>query len=133
MLATPTTAGPVANSVGRPPTESATVLCAGQKRSGTHRTTSSSTHSYLPVIGDGAPPAQPPQGRLGGVVSAQPVDSGPGRRRLRTQIDPPHARRIRIHGNPWAEDGLQPIVGAPKDVAADVVGVVGLQLGGART
>src|ERR1700747_3646471 len=50
MLATPTTAGPVLNSVDRPPTESATVLCAGQNRSGTHCTPALSSHSNLPVI-----------------------------------------------------------------------------------
>src|SRR5215207_909936 len=44
------TAGPVANSIDRPFTESATVLCAGQNRSGTHCTTSLSSHSNLPVI-----------------------------------------------------------------------------------
>ena len=36
--------------VGRPPTDSATVLCAGQNSSGTHCTTSLSSHSNLPVI-----------------------------------------------------------------------------------
>jgi hypothetical protein len=51
MLATPMTAGPVANSIDRPPTESATVLCAGQNRSGTHCTTSLASHSNVPVIG----------------------------------------------------------------------------------
>src|SRR6185369_2389212 len=50
MLATPMTAGPVANSLDRRPTDSATVLCAGQNRSGTHCTTSLSSHSNLPVI-----------------------------------------------------------------------------------
>src|ERR1700758_227124 len=50
MLATPTTAGPVLNSVDRPSTESATVLCAGQNRSGTHCTTWLLSHSNLPVI-----------------------------------------------------------------------------------
>src|ERR1700756_4167695 len=50
MLATPTTAGPVLNSGDRPSTESATVLCAGQNRPGTHCTTSLSSHSNLPVI-----------------------------------------------------------------------------------
>src|ERR1700712_378732 len=50
MLATPTTCGPVAKSVAQRPTESAIVLCAGQYRSGTHCTTRSSSHSYLPVI-----------------------------------------------------------------------------------
>ena len=50
MSATPTTAGPVAKFVARPPTDSATVLCAGQNRSGTHCTTLFSSHSYLPVI-----------------------------------------------------------------------------------
>src|ERR1700758_2372954 len=44
------TAGPVSKSVDRPPTESITVLCAGQNRSGTHCTTSLSSHSNLPVI-----------------------------------------------------------------------------------
>ncbi|COX81492.1 Uncharacterised protein [Mycobacterium tuberculosis] len=37
-------------SLDRLPTESSTVLCAGQKRSGTHCTTSLSSHSNLPVI-----------------------------------------------------------------------------------
>src|SRR6267378_3694159 len=37
-------------SFDRTPTESATVLCAGQNRSGTHCTTSLSSHSNLPVI-----------------------------------------------------------------------------------
>src|SRR6476620_12438651 len=46
------TAGPVAKFVDRPPTESATVLWAGQNRSGTHCTTSLSSHSNLPVIAD---------------------------------------------------------------------------------
>src|ERR1700733_6490308 len=50
MSATPRTAGPVLKSVGRPPTDSAMVLCAGQYRSGTHCTTSLSSHSNLPVI-----------------------------------------------------------------------------------
>src|ERR1700729_3873395 len=50
MLATPTTAGPVLNSVDRPPIESATVLCAGQNRPGTHCTTLLSSHSNLPDI-----------------------------------------------------------------------------------
>src|SRR5947209_16593514 len=50
MLATPTTAGPVWKLEDRPPTESATVLCAGQNRSGTHCTSSLSSHSNLPVI-----------------------------------------------------------------------------------
>src|SRR5215467_5837264 len=50
MLATPTTAGPTANSVGMPATERAIVLCAGQNRSGTHCTTWLSSHSNLPVI-----------------------------------------------------------------------------------
>src|SRR5246127_2372047 len=50
MLATPTTAGPVSNSVDRPSTESATVLWGGQNRSGTHCTTWLSSHSNLPVI-----------------------------------------------------------------------------------
>src|SRR5689334_17317869 len=50
MSATPTTAGPVLKSVDRPPTDSATVLCAGQNRSGTHCTTSSSSHSNVPVM-----------------------------------------------------------------------------------
>src|ERR1700744_5451071 len=50
MLATPTTAGPVWNSVDKPPTESATVRCAGQNLSGTHCTTSLSTQANLPVI-----------------------------------------------------------------------------------
>src|ERR1700752_4272668 len=44
------TAGPVSKSVDRPPNESVTVLCAGQNRSGTHCTTSLSSHSNLPVI-----------------------------------------------------------------------------------
>src|ERR1700704_2254514 len=44
------TAGPVSKSMDRTPTESATVLCAGQNRSGTHCTTSLSSHSNLPVI-----------------------------------------------------------------------------------
>src|SRR4029077_1987894 len=44
------TAGPVANFVEKPPTERATVLCAGQNRSGTHCTTSFSSHSNLPDI-----------------------------------------------------------------------------------
>src|SRR6201999_3580916 len=51
MSATPRTAGPVLKSVDRPPTDSAMVLCAGQYRSGTHCTTSLSSHSNLPVIG----------------------------------------------------------------------------------
>ena len=51
ILATPTTLGPVLNSVDRPSTESAIVLCAGQYRSGTHCTTLLSSHSNLPVIG----------------------------------------------------------------------------------
>src|ERR1700750_1430918 len=50
ILATPTTAGPVLNSVDWPSTESATVLCAGQNRSGTHCTTLLSSQSNLPVI-----------------------------------------------------------------------------------
>src|SRR5262245_25142424 len=50
MLAVPTTAGPVSMAVVRSPTESATVVCAGQNRSGTHCTTLFSSHSYLPVI-----------------------------------------------------------------------------------
>src|SRR5579875_584347 len=50
MSATPTTVGPVLNSVARRPTESATVLCAGQYRSGTHCTTLLSSHSKWPVI-----------------------------------------------------------------------------------
>src|SRR6476620_2775403 len=50
MLATPMTAGPVANSLDRRPTDSATVLCAGQNRSGTQCTTSLSSHSNLPGI-----------------------------------------------------------------------------------
>src|ERR1700674_5109225 len=50
MSATPRTAGPVLKSVDRPPTDSAMVLCAGQYRSGTHCTTSLSSHSNLPVI-----------------------------------------------------------------------------------
>src|SRR6476469_850437 len=50
MLATPMTAGPVANCVDRPPTESATVLCASQNRSGTHCTTSLSSHPNLPAV-----------------------------------------------------------------------------------
>src|ERR1700722_3764546 len=50
ILATPTTAGPVSKAVDSSPTESATVLCAGQNRSGTHWTTSLSSHSNLPVI-----------------------------------------------------------------------------------
>src|SRR6201984_1418344 len=50
MSATPRTAGPVLKSVDRPPTESATVLCDGQNPSGTHWTTSVSSHSNLPVI-----------------------------------------------------------------------------------
>src|SRR5918994_4966701 len=49
-LATPMTAGPVWKFVDRPPTESATVLCDGQKRSGAHCTTLLSSHSNLPVI-----------------------------------------------------------------------------------
>src|SRR5258707_9822741 len=50
MSATPRTAGPVLKSVDIPPTHSAIVLCAGQYRSGTHCTTSLSSHSNLPVI-----------------------------------------------------------------------------------
>src|SRR5689334_963963 len=50
MLATPTTAGPVAKFVEKPPNDSAMVLCAGQKRSGIHCTTSLSTHWNLPVM-----------------------------------------------------------------------------------
>src|SRR5271165_4992819 len=50
MLATPTTAGPVLNSIGLLPTDSFTVLCAGQNRSGTHCTTLLSSHSNLPVM-----------------------------------------------------------------------------------
>src|ERR1700722_18565619 len=50
MSATPRTAGPVLKSVDRPPTDRAMVLCAGQYRSGTHCTTSLSSHSNLPVI-----------------------------------------------------------------------------------
>src|ERR1700677_2514502 len=50
MSATPRTAGPVLKSVDRPPTDNAMVLCAGQYRSGTHCTTSLSSHSTLPVI-----------------------------------------------------------------------------------
>src|SRR5580700_10149127 len=50
MSATPSTAGPVLKSVERPPADSAMVLCAGQYRSGTHCTTSLSSHSNLPVI-----------------------------------------------------------------------------------
>jgi len=50
ILATPTTAGPVAKSVDWLSTASSTVLCAGQNRSGTHCTTSLSSHSNLPVI-----------------------------------------------------------------------------------
>src|ERR1700753_2016543 len=50
ILATPTTAGPVLNSVDWPSTESATVLCAGQNRAGTHCTTLLASHSNLPVI-----------------------------------------------------------------------------------
>jgi len=45
MLATPTTAGPVAKFVGRPPTDNATVVCAGQNWSGDHCKTVLSTHS----------------------------------------------------------------------------------------
>src|SRR5690625_4462008 len=51
MSATPRTAGPVVNSTGKRPTDRATVLCAGQNRSGTHCTTLSSLHSNVPVIG----------------------------------------------------------------------------------
>lgn len=51
ISAIPSTAGPVLNSVARPPTDSATTLCAGHHRSGTHRTVSSVIHSNLPVIG----------------------------------------------------------------------------------
>src|SRR5581483_4097862 len=50
MSAIPTTERPVLISVDRPPTDNATVLCAGQNRSGTHCTVSLSSHSYLPVI-----------------------------------------------------------------------------------
>src|ERR1700751_6027784 len=50
ILATPPTAGPVLNSLDWPSTESATVLCAGQNRSGTHCTRLLSSHSNLPVI-----------------------------------------------------------------------------------
>src|SRR3984885_147753 len=50
MSATPRTAGPVLKSVDKPPTDSAMVLCAGQYWSGTHCTTSLSSHSSLPVI-----------------------------------------------------------------------------------
>src|ERR1700758_3566496 len=50
MLATPTTAGPVLNSVDRPSTESATVVWGGQNRSGTPCTPWLSSHSNLPVI-----------------------------------------------------------------------------------
>ena len=45
MLATPTTFGPVVSCVGRPPTDSAIVLCAGQKSSGFHCTVFVSSHS----------------------------------------------------------------------------------------
>src|SRR6476660_8213809 len=50
MLATPMTAGPVVNFIDTPPTESATVLCASQNRSGTHCTTSLSSHPNLPAV-----------------------------------------------------------------------------------
>src|SRR5438270_582562 len=135
MLATPTTAGPVWKLEDRPPTESATVLCAGQNRSGTHCTSSLSSHSNLPVIAGAdltstvTAFAQPPQRRLGGVVATQTVDAGPGWRGLRTEIDPGHAGGVGVHGDPRAEDDLEPVVGAADDVAADEVGVVGLQLG----
>ncbi|BBZ23822.1 hypothetical protein MHIB_22400 [Mycolicibacter hiberniae] len=51
MLATPTTFARVLKSTDRLPTDSATVLCAGQYRSGIHCTSVSSTQSKLPVIG----------------------------------------------------------------------------------
>lgn len=50
ISATPRTAGPVLKSVDKPPTDNATVLCAGQKRSGTHCTTWLSSHWNFPVI-----------------------------------------------------------------------------------
>src|ERR1700743_3958281 len=66
MSATPRTAGPALKSVDRPPTDSAMVLCAGQYRSGTHCTTSLSSHSNLPVIGgvDATRTARSAAGRL---------------------------------------------------------------------
>src|SRR5215213_7696280 len=50
VLAVPTTFGPVWMLVLIRPTDSAIVVCAGQKLSGTHWTTLWSSHSYLPVI-----------------------------------------------------------------------------------
>ena len=54
MSATPTTAAPVSNCIGAPPARNVTLVWAGQKVSGTHCTTLSSTQSNRPVtfVGD---------------------------------------------------------------------------------
>src|SRR5262245_53149739 len=49
MSATPITAGPVWNSVRKPPTDSIIVLCAGQNWAGVQDTVFASSHSYVPV------------------------------------------------------------------------------------
>src|SRR5271165_2201822 len=79
-----------------------------------------------PATSAAASLSEPPQRRIGGVVATQPVNTGSRRRRLRTQVDTRHTGRVRVDRDPRAKDDLQPVVCAADDVAADVVGVVGL-------
>src|SRR5262245_16403123 len=70
------------------------------------------------------------QCRLRGVPTAHAVDAAAGRGRAGAEVDALHRRDPGVDRDRRAREGLAEVAAPAVDVAADVVGVVGLHLGG---
>ena len=84
----------------------------------------------LPEVGAGSAAPQPAQHRLRSVEAIHAVRPRAGGRGGRADVDAGDAGGVGVEGEAWADHHLDRAVGAGDDVAADVVGVGGLDLGG---